>query len=76
MINVKPHTIRSWEKKLPWINPKRNKKGDRRYEAHIVVEVGKVAWLLNEFGLTLDGIAKAHEFSYINDLMYLRLTHK
>ncbi len=68
MINISQSNLRYWESKFYWINPKRNRKNERLYKMHEIDALTSINLLVNELGMTLDGVSKAHEFVYDIDL--------
>jgi len=68
MMHQRPPTIRFWESSFPWIDPRRNKKGKRRYTLKVIGKIRTVAILLKVGGMTIDGVTKAHKMGYLEDL--------
>ena len=68
MININASTLRFWESEFDWINPKRNRKGERRYKIADIEEVKSIKLLIKGLGMTLDGVRKAYEFCDSKDL--------
>ena len=57
-LNVNTSLIRFWETEFDYINPKKNKKGLRKYTANAMKKLEKVYHLLKEEKLTIDGAKK------------------
>jgi len=55
MFGVAPSLIRFWEKEFDIINPKKNKKGNRRYTKDVIENIKLVYHLVKEKGYTLQG---------------------
>ena len=53
--NVNASLIRFWEKEFEELNPKKNKKGTRRYSSIDVEKLQIIHHLVKEKGYTLDG---------------------
>ena len=69
MIHQATSAIRFWEKEFNWLRPKKNKSGHRHYNRNDVDTVMKINWMLNGIGMTIEGVKKAHEMCYDNDLV-------
>ena len=55
MFGVANSLIRFWEKEFDIINPKKNKKGNRRYTKDVIENIKLVYHLVKEKGYTLPG---------------------
>ena len=55
MFAVANSLIRFWEKEFDIINPKKNKKGNRRYTKDVIENIKLVYHLVKEKGYTLPG---------------------
>ena len=57
-LNVNTSLIRFWETEFDYINPKKNKKGLRKYTSNDIKKLEKVYHLLKEEKFTIDGAKK------------------
>ena len=57
-LNVNTSLIRFWETEFDYINPKKNKKGSRKYTSNDIKKLEKVYSLLKEEKFTIDGAKK------------------
>jgi DNA-binding transcriptional MerR regulator len=55
MIDEEPYVLRFWEKEFPQIKPKKNRAGNRIYQARDIERVRKIKRLLHEDGYTIEG---------------------
>lgn len=59
MLNVPTSTVRFWSDTFPkHIHPQRNNKGNRRFTLDDIETLKKVKFLVNNEGLTLEGVEK------------------
>ena len=58
LLNVNTSLIRFWESEFEFINPKKNKKGLRKYTNEDINKLKKIYSLLKEEGFTIDGARK------------------
>ena len=55
MLNVSKSLIRYWENEFDFLNPKKNKKGDRRFTKENIQQLLIIHELVKERGFTLEG---------------------
>tara|TARA_B100000579_G_C22090425_1_gene514230 strand:+ start:149 stop:475 length:327 start_codon:yes stop_codon:yes gene_type:complete len=55
---IKPHTLRFWEKEFKQISPQTNKGGRRRYQIKDIETINLIKKLLHDEGLTILGAKK------------------
>ena len=55
LLNVSTSLIRFWEKKIPSLQPHKNKQGTRRYTQEDIVQLRNIYQLVKEQGYTLKG---------------------
>jgi len=55
MLGVSKSLIRYWENEFDFLNPKKNKKGDRRFTKENIQQLLIIFELVKERGFTLDG---------------------
>ena len=55
---IKPHTLRFWEKEFKQISPQINKGGRRRYQIKDIETINLIKKLLQDEGLTILGAKK------------------
>ena len=58
-INVKTSLIRFWENEFETLNPKKNKKGLRKYTHKDITDLEKIYSLVKIQGYTLEGAKKS-----------------
>ena len=58
LLNVNTSLIRFWESEFEFINPKKNKKGLRKYTNEDINKLKKIYSLLKEEWFTIDGARK------------------
>ena len=58
LLNVNPSLIRIWEEKFDLINPKKNKKGKRKYTNKDIDIIKNIYSLVKKKGFTLNGANK------------------
>ena len=58
LLNVNPSLIRFWEEKFDLINPKKNKKGKRKYTNKDIDIIKNIYSLVKKKGFTLNGANK------------------
>ena len=58
LLKVNTSLIRFWESEFEFINPKKNKKGLRKYTNEDINKLKKIYSLLKEEGFTIDGARK------------------
>ena len=56
--DLKPHTLRFWEKEFKQISPQVNKGGRRRYQRKDIQIINQIRKLLQDDGLTISGPKK------------------
>ena len=56
--DLKPHTLRFWEKEFKQISPQVNKGGRRRYQRKDIQIINQIRKLLQDDGLTISGAKK------------------
>ncbi len=59
MFDVNPSLIRFWEKEFGFIQPKKNKKGNRIFTPKDIVNFNKIYQLVKTNGYTLEGAKRA-----------------
>ena len=69
MVHQATSALRFWEMEFEWLNPKKNKKGNRQYTKDDIVIVMQINWLVNIAGMTSKGIKKAKKLGYYDDLL-------
>jgi DNA-binding transcriptional MerR regulator len=55
---VKPHVLRYWESEFPCLSPKKNRAGNRVYQAKDIKMIYLIKQLLYEDGFTIAGAKK------------------
>jgi len=55
---VKPHVLRYWESEFPCLSPKKNRAGNRVYQARDIKMIYLIKQLLHEDGFTIAGAKK------------------
>jgi DNA-binding transcriptional MerR regulator len=55
MIGVLPYVLRFWEKEFPQIKPRKNRAGNRAYQARDIQRVMQIKRLLYDEGYTIEG---------------------
>jgi DNA-binding transcriptional MerR regulator len=55
---VKPHVLRYWESEFPCLSPKKNRAGNRVYQAKDIKMIHLIKQLLYEEGFTIAGAKK------------------
>ena len=55
MIGVEPYVLRFWEKEFPHLKPRKNRAGNRTYQAKDIQRIMQIKRLLYEQGYTIDG---------------------
>ena len=68
MIHQNASTLRFWEDQFDWINPKRDRKHNRKYQEKDILDIMAINILVNMAGMTLEGIKTAYEMSYLDEL--------
>ena len=63
MFDVNPSLIRFWEKEFGFIQPKKNKKGNRIFTPKDIVNFNKIYQLVKTNGYTLEGAKRALKIS-------------
>ncbi|GIS32726.1 MAG: MerR family transcriptional regulator [Gammaproteobacteria bacterium] len=65
--DLKPHTLRFWEKEFKQISPQVNKGGRRRYQRKDIQIINQIRKLLQDDGLTISGAKKklAQKINYL-----------
>lgn len=59
MFDLNPSNIRFWEKEFSQLQPKKNKKGDRKFSPNDILLIQRIYQLTHEDGFTLEGAKKA-----------------
>jgi DNA-binding transcriptional MerR regulator len=54
-IGVVPYVLRFWEKEFPHLKPRKNRAGNRAYQARDIQRILQIKKLLYEEGYTIDG---------------------
>lgn len=67
IINVNASTLRFWESEFDWLNPKRNRKGERKYKISDIEAIKSIARRIKFLGMTLDGVWLAYKNGYNED---------
>jgi DNA-binding transcriptional MerR regulator len=55
MIGVVPYVLRFWEKEFPHLKPRKNRAGNRAYQAKDIQRIMQIKRLLYDEGYTIDG---------------------
>ncbi len=55
LTEVKPYVLRFWEKEFPMLKPKKNRSGNRIYQAKEIELVNRIKTLLYDEGFTIEG---------------------
>ncbi len=55
MVGVVPYVLRFWEKEFPHIKPRKNRAGNRTYQAKDIQKITQIKRLLYEQGFTIEG---------------------
>ncbi|MEE9553350.1 MAG: MerR family transcriptional regulator [candidate division Zixibacteria bacterium] len=55
MVGEEPYVLRFWEKEFPKLKPKKNRAGNRTYQAKDIERVMRIKRLLHEDGYTIEG---------------------
>jgi len=55
MVGEEAYVLRFWEKEFPQLRPKKNRAGNRVYQAKDIERVMRIKKLLHEDGYTIDG---------------------
>ena len=55
MVGVVPYVLRFWEKEFPHIKPRKNRAGNRTYQAKDIQRIMQIKRLLYEQGYTIEG---------------------
>jgi DNA-binding transcriptional MerR regulator len=55
MVGVVPYVLRFWEKEFPHIKPRKNRAGNRTYQAKDIQKIVQIKRLLYEQGFTIEG---------------------
>ena len=77
MINQPTSTLRFWESQFEWIRPKRNRRGERRYQNSDIQALIDVSFLLNVAMLTMQGVIWAYKMNYYEELVkFISEKHK
>ena len=66
MFEVNPSLIRFWEKEFGFIQPKKNKKGNRIFTPKDIINFNKIYQLVKTNGYTLEGAKRALKTSKSN----------
>jgi len=67
-LGMEKSTIRYYESEFDFISPKRNKHKDRRFVENEIHLLQQVNFLIHDLGMTIEGVRKAWEGEYFNDL--------
>ena len=59
LLNVSTSLLRFWEKKFPWLHPRKDYKGTRRYTQADIVQLKTIHQLVKKQGYTLQGAREA-----------------
>ena len=60
-LDIQPYVLRFWEKEFPFLNPDKNKSGQRVYSAEELETIGRIKELLYAEGYTIAGAKKKLE---------------
>ena len=52
---LKPYVLRFWEKEFPFLNPKKNRAGNRSYQQKDIDLINQIKHLLYDEGYTIEG---------------------
>lgn len=55
MIGVEPYVLRFWEKEFPHLRPRKNRAGNRAYQAKDIQNAMQIKTLLYDQGYTIEG---------------------
>lgn len=55
MVGEEPYVLRFWEKEFPQIKPRKNRAGNRIYQAGDIERVMRIKRLLHDDGYTIEG---------------------
>ena len=55
MVGEEPYVLRFWEKEFPKLRPRKNRAGNRIYQAKDIERVMRIKRLLHEDGYTIEG---------------------
>ena len=55
MTRLEPYVLRFWEKEFPHIKPRKNRAGNRTYQARDIQKIMQIKRLLYEEGFTIEG---------------------
>jgi DNA-binding transcriptional MerR regulator len=55
MIGVEAYVLRFWEKEFPHLKPRKNRAGNRTYQARDIQRIRQIKRLLHDEGYTIDG---------------------
>jgi len=55
MVGEEPYVLRFWEKEFSQLKPKKNKAGNRTYQAKDIEKLMRIKRLLHEDGYTIEG---------------------
>lgn len=65
MTGLKPYVLRFWEKEFPFLNPKKNRAGNRSYQQKDIDLINQIKHLLYDEGYTIEGAkSKLKTFRY------------
>lgn len=59
MTGLEPYVLRFWEKEFPQLKPRKNRSGNRTYQARDIELIKVIKKLLYTDGYTIDGARKA-----------------
>ncbi len=55
LVGVEAYVLRFWEKEFPHLKPRKNRAGNRTYQAKDIQRITQIKRLLYEQGYTIDG---------------------
>lgn len=67
IIGVEQHTLRFWEEKFPYLNPKKNTRSVRCYDADDIAYLQQIYHYLKNEGYTIQGVLKLIKKHGISD---------
>lgn len=67
MIGVNKSNIRFWEGEFEWLKPKK-RNGKRKFTKEDIEILKSINLLVNELGMTLDGVRRSHAMGYFKEL--------
>ncbi len=68
MTGITKSNIRFWDGEFDWFKPKR-RNGKRKFTKADIEILKSINMLVNELGMTLDGVRRAYEMGYYDELL-------